>query len=173
MNISTSCTNYCIASACDQGHGKEPGRKQRELCFWLAEGCTGIQRLFFVLSLILSFIMELRQISLLLFLIVRVSGLNKPRNAWAMNINYISNHTIECLRIKRLFWLRQQPRNYRECISNNIAFIFSFSWVFIRIMVSILLTWLETITAHLATPKKYAAYCNPSHLLSHIHQTRI
>lgn len=28
MNISTSCTNYCIASACDQGHGKEPGKKQ-------------------------------------------------------------------------------------------------------------------------------------------------
>lgn len=68
MNISTSCTNYCIASACDQGHGEKPRRKEKELCFWLAEGCMGIQRLLLVLSLMLSFIM---QTYLCLLLIVR------------------------------------------------------------------------------------------------------
>lgn len=90
MNISTNRNNYCIASACDQGHGKKPGRKQRELCVWLAKGYTGIQRFFLVLSLTLSFIMVLRKISLLLLLIVRVIGLYKPLKAWAMNINDIS-----------------------------------------------------------------------------------
>lgn len=67
MNISTSWTNYCIASACDQGHGEKPGRKERELCAWLAGGCMGIA------SCSHPFIM---QTSLLLLLIVR--GLNKP-----------------------------------------------------------------------------------------------
>lgn len=63
MNISTSWTNYCIASAWDQGHGEKPGRKERKLCAWLAGECMGIQRLLLVLTLMLSFIM---QISLLL-----------------------------------------------------------------------------------------------------------
>jgi len=66
MNISTSCTNYCIASACDQGHGEKPQRKRALLLIgWRMHGLL-------VHSLMLSFIM---QTSLLLLLIVR--GLNK------------------------------------------------------------------------------------------------